>query len=174
MVLVGRLLDPVTDFTREGDFVEFSFSLQDEGFDLGLASVVGPRKTWLCLFDGHVPDDGATKCSDNCTLFAALKESAKKDAHPFPRLDTFPVPKACFLIHNLDVESPNLFAKASKEVRLLSKVFVLRAHLAELLICGIGFGYEGFSATMHSIESFLPGSDSFQTLPNMRDVGSEK
>ena len=174
MVLVGRLMVPVTKFTDKRDFVEFPFCLHDEGLHPSVTSVMGPRETRLCFFGGHVPDDGTTKCSDNCTLFTALKEGAKKDAHPFPGLDAFPVSEACFLVHDLNVESANLLTKTHKEVCLLSKVLVLRTHLVELLVRRIGFGHERSSAAVHLVECFLSCTDSFQTFPDVRDVGSER
>jgi hypothetical protein len=92
--------------------VEFSFGLHDEGFHLGVTGVVGPRETWLGLLGGHISNNSAAKRGDDCALFATLKETAKQDTHPFPRLGAFPVAKAGFLVHDLDVERANLFTKA--------------------------------------------------------------
>ena len=171
MILAGR---PVTDFTHERDFVELPFGLHHKGFHLGVTSVEGPRETWLCLFGGHVPDDSATKRGDNSTLFAALEESAEQDAHPFSRLDAFPVAKVCFLVHDIGVENADLFTKSQEEVVLLSNVLVFRAHFVKFLVCGIGFGDDRFSSPVHIVESFLSGTDSLQAFPYVRDMGSER
>jgi len=156
-----QLLTPMADPANECNLVEFSFGLHNEGFYLGVTGVVGPRETWLGLLGRHVPDNGAAKCGNNCTLFATLKETAEQDTHPFPSLGAFPVAEVGLLVHDLDVECANLVAKVREEVRLLSKVLVLRAHLAEPLVGGIGFGHDGFPAAVHLVERLLPGTDSF-------------
>jgi hypothetical protein len=71
------LVSSVTDFADERNFVEFSLGLYDEGFNLGVTGVKGPRKTWLCLFGGHISDNSAAECCDNCAFLATLEETAK-------------------------------------------------------------------------------------------------
>lgn len=154
--------------------MEFSFGLYDERLHFGVIGVVGPRETWLCLFGGHISDDSAAKRCNNCALLTTLEETAKQNTHPFPRLDAFPVAKASFLVHDLDVKCVDLFTKAHEEICLLLKVLVLRAHLAELPVCGIGFGHEEFSAAVHPVERLLSGADGFQTFSDVCDVGSER
>ena len=147
--------------------MEFSFGLYHERFHLGVIGVKGPGETWLCLFGGHISDNSAAKCCDDCALLTTLEETAKQDTHPFPRLDTFPVAEASFFVHDFDVKCADLFTKAHEEIRLLSKIFILRAHLAEPLVCRIGFGHEGFSAAVHLVERLLSGTDGFQTFSNV-------
>ena len=174
MVLDGWSPALATDFTDERDVVQFPFSLHHEGFHLSFTRVSRPRKARPGPFGGHMPDDSTTECSDNCALFATLEETTKQDAHPFPRLDAFPVAKACFLFHDLSVDSADVLTKTQQEVRLRSKVLVIYAHLVKFFIRGDGFGNEGFSTAVHVVERFFPSAEGFQTFPNARDVESER
>jgi len=164
----------ITNFADERDVVELSFSLRDKGFHLGVAGVVGPKGTSLCFPRGRMSNDGEAKCGDDCALFAALKETAEQDTHPFPRLVPFPVTKTRFLVRDLGVECANLFTKISMGVCLVSKALLPRIDSVELLVDRIDLGLEGPALIEHIGECLLPGTEILQALPNVLDMVGER